>query len=260
NLILASPSRDDENADDVVLYTSLPSSLETGDDLVLLTRKSTGKLDLAGRPRPTVPSSTAEALAGPYSPEWRSGMVEEFNGFKTQDAYGLVKRRPGMNVLGSRWHHSIRSDDEGDPTQLKSRLVIQGCKTIPFLADYGATFAPLPNLGIVMSFFALSAHKGWEIWCTDFFKGYLAARIAAGEEPIYAKQPPGFEEPGKEDWVMQLNRAAYGLPQSGRQLHLLVKEFCEDVDYLPISEEVSFYLGEKDGKEAAFLIYVDDGL
>ncbi|GAA5962135.1 hypothetical protein JCM10213_000806, partial [Rhodosporidiobolus nylandii] len=42
NLILASPSRDDENADDVVLYTSLPSSLETGDDLVLLTRKSTG--------------------------------------------------------------------------------------------------------------------------------------------------------------------------------------------------------------------------
>ncbi|GAA5965150.1 hypothetical protein JCM10213_006693, partial [Rhodosporidiobolus nylandii] len=42
--------------------------------------------------------------------------------------------------------------------------------------------------------------------------------------------------------------------------HLLVKEFCEDVDYLPISEEVSFYLGEKDGKEAAFLIYVDDGL
>jgi hypothetical protein len=43
-------------------------------------------------------------------------------------------------------------------------------------------------------------------------------------QKLYVKQPPGFAEPGKEDWVWLLLKGLYGLKQAG---HFWYEELCK---------------------------------
>ena len=46
---------------------------------------------------------------------------------------------------------------------------------------------------------------------TAFLHGVLPK-----DETAYLEQPKGFEEQGKEDWVMELKKSIYGMKQAGR--------------------------------------------
>uniref|UniRef100_A0A0K3CCD9 FGENESH: predicted gene_4.215 protein n=1 Tax=Rhodotorula toruloides TaxID=5286 RepID=A0A0K3CCD9_RHOTO len=224
----------------------------------LATKKT---FSIAGRPVPSQPSSTKEALSSVYSTEWKDGMNEEWTGFQQQDVVGdLVPREPGMKVLGTRWHHTARVDSKSETAQLKSRLVVQGVKTIPFLSSFGPTFTPLPRWDVISLFFVLATHLKLPVYVTDFAKAYLSAQVPTGGDTVFVKQPPGFEVPGREDYVYQLKRAAYGLPQSGRAFHLKVKDKLDQLDFVSLSDGVTLYTGRRGGDYVVLVIYVDDGL
>ncbi|GAA6026679.1 hypothetical protein JCM8202_002088 [Rhodotorula sphaerocarpa] len=215
----------------------------------------------AGRPTPQQPASTKDALSSIYSTEWRKGMDEEWDGFLKQDVVGdLVPRSEGMKVLGTRWHHTARVFPEEEKAQLKSRLVVQGVKTIPFLSSFGPTFTPLPRWDIVAIFFVLTTRLKLPVFITDFAKAYLGAKVATSGEPVFVKQPPGYEVPGREDEVYELRRAAYGLPQSGRAFHLRVKAKLNELNFVSISDDITLYIGRRAGDYVLFILYVDDGL
>ncbi|GEM07445.1 copia-type polyprotein [Rhodotorula toruloides] len=224
----------------------------------LATKKA---FSIAGRPVPKQPPSTKEALSSIYSTEWKEGMNEEWAGFQQQDVVGdLIPREPDMKVLGTRWHHTARVDPKAETAQLKSRLVVQGVKTIPFLSSFGPTFTPLPRWDVISLFFVLATRLKLPVYVTDFAKAYLSAQVATGGDTVFIKQPPGFEVPGREDHVYQLKRAAYGLPQSGRAFHLKVKDKLDQLDFVSLSEGVTLYIGRRGGDYVILVIYVDDGL
>ncbi|GAA5945689.1 hypothetical protein JCM10213_004856 [Rhodosporidiobolus nylandii] len=227
--VLSSPAtfEVDETDEDTITIVRNHRDPDIAEDVVLLVRASK-KIDLKGRAPPTTPKNAEEALSGPYGVEWREGMQEEIDGFAIQDAGKLVPFEDGMKVLGTRWHLSVRPDADGDAVELKSRGIVQGMSFLPFLSQYGSTYTPLPNWGVVSIFLKVAVENDLEIWCTDLKKGYLAARVAEGAEPIYIRQFPGFEVKGKEDHVLRLNRAVYGLPHSGRQLHLRITDAIEE--------------------------------
>lgn len=242
----------------VVLATT-EVEFDSEEDVVLLVR-SGQKLDLKGRPPPDVPATTKEALSSLYGGEWREGDEEELAGFDLQDAWELEEAPPGACIIGSRMHRSVRKDGEGNVVQLKSRVVIQGLKSFKFLSQYGSTFTPLPTWPIVAIFLTLVSKKKLKAKMTDLKKGYLAASAAEGREPIYVRQPAGYEVPGKEKYVYRIKRAAYGLPQSGRALHLKMRNFMDRIDFVAVSDEATLYIGMKDGELIYFLLYVDDGI
>ncbi|GEM11217.1 copia-type polyprotein [Rhodotorula toruloides] len=224
----------------------------------LATKKA---FSIVGRPVPKQPPSTKEALSSIYSTEWKEGMNEEWAGFQQQDVVGdLIPREPDMKVLGTRWHHTARVDPKAETAQLKSRLVVQGVKTIPFLSSFGPTFTPLPRWDVISLFFVLATRLKLPVYVTDFAKAYLSAQVATGGDTVFIKQPPGFEVPGREDHVYQLKRAAYGLPQSGRAFHLKVKDKLDQLDFVSLSEGVTLYIGRRGGDYVILVIYVDDGL
>ncbi|GEM05987.1 hypothetical protein Rt10032_c01g0004 [Rhodotorula toruloides] len=165
-----------------------------------------------------------------------------------------------MKVLGTRWHHTARVDPKAETAQLKSRLVVQGVKTIPFLSLFGPTFTPLPRWDVISLFFVLATRLKLPVYVTDFAKAYLSAQVATGGDTVFIKQPPGFEVPGREDHEYQLKRAAYGLPQSGRAFHLKVKDKLDQLDFVSLSEGVTLYIGRRGGDYVILVIYVDDGL
>ncbi|KAK4335907.1 copia-type polyprotein [Rhodotorula toruloides] len=224
----------------------------------LATKKT---FSIAGRPVPSQPSSTKEALSSIYSTEWKEGMTKEWTGFQQQDVVGdLVQHEPGMKVLGTRWHHTARVDPKAETAQLKSRLVVQGVKSIPFLSSFGPTFTPLPCWDVVSLFFVLATRLKLPVYVTDFAKAYLSAQVATGGDTVFVKQLTGFEVPGCEDYVYELKRAAYGLPQSGRAFHLKVKDKLDQLDFVSLSDGVTLYIGRRGGDYVVLVIYVYDGL
>lgn len=55
---------------------------------------------------------------------------------------------------------------------------------------------------------------GWDIQQFDVKTAFLHG-ILAGDKVAYLEQPKGFEEPGKEEWVMKLMCSIYGMKQAG---------------------------------------------
>ena len=77
---------------------------------------------------------------------------------------------------------------------------------------------------------------------------------------MYVRQAPGFEVPGKEDWVCKLRKGLYGLPPSGRIAQKrLEKVLMESCDFKQCNTEPTAfnYRSETGHVNAGF--YVDDG-
>ncbi|GAA6034961.1 hypothetical protein JCM8097_002115 [Rhodosporidiobolus ruineniae] len=252
---VSAPSFLDDEVDTVLVAPAGSGEVQTA----LLVRGGGGGIDRKGRAEPTTPTSTADALSGPYGDEWRTSIGDEFEGFQLQNAWELVPPpEEKVKTVGSRLAHTIRRHEEGIAEQLKSRLVIQGLKTFPFLQQYGPSYAPLPTWTVISIFHKLVVDNGWKAYLTDLVKGYLAADAAEGDDPLYIRQPAGFKQKGKEDWVFLLRRAVYGLPQSGRQLHVLILTWLTSVDFVAVSEDATLYVGTRNGKKMAIVVYVDD--
>lgn len=86
-----------------------------------------------------------------------------------------------------------------------------------FLRQKASTIVrPLPRLRSSQRqiITALAAQNDWELGQTDVDGAYLNAPLT---ETIYMRQPKGYEIPGKEHYVCRLNRALYGLKQTGQE-------------------------------------------
>jgi hypothetical protein len=59
----------------------------------------------------------------------------------------------------------------------------------------------------------IAASLGWDAQHIDVKTAFLYS-LLPDDEVQYMQQPTGFEEPGKEDWVWQLQCSLYSMKQS----------------------------------------------
>ena len=79
------------------------------------------------------------------------------------------------------------------------------------MKPYGETPTHRPQT--TMTLFAAAAHYGWYIAQADAVLAYLNGKL---ENPVYMRQPTGFEQGEKNTLVCKLNQALYGLEPSAR--------------------------------------------
>jgi Reverse transcriptase (RNA-dependent DNA polymerase) len=81
------------------------------------------------------------------------------------------------------------------------------------------------------------------------------------EETIYMRQPEGFIEKGRENFVCKLNKGLYGLKQSGRVWHQTLHDELLKIGFRPghADQTVYFHSNANGGLKIAGW-YVDDGL
>ena len=53
-------------------------------------------------------------------------MQEKLNQFKRNNVWELVLAPKGKTIIGTKWVHRIKFDENGKPVKKKSRLVAQG--------------------------------------------------------------------------------------------------------------------------------------
>ncbi|GAU36127.1 hypothetical protein TSUD_292870 [Trifolium subterraneum] len=88
------------------------------------------------------PRNVKEALADEY---WINAMQEELGQFKRNEVWDLVPRPENVNVIGTKWVYKNKSDENGNITRNKARLVAQGYAQIEGV-DFDETFAPVARL------------------------------------------------------------------------------------------------------------------
>jgi Reverse transcriptase (RNA-dependent DNA polymerase) len=79
--------------------------------------------------------------------------------------------------------------------------------------DYDKTTAPTAHLESFRIILHIAAALDWDIYQFDIKTAFLNG-VLPPDKIAYMEQPPGFKEPGKEDWVMELSKSIYGIKQA----------------------------------------------
>ena len=121
--------------------------------------------------------------------------------------------RPKENsIIGTKWVFKNKADESGKIIRNKARLVAKGYSQEEGI-DFDETFALVARLEAICLLLAFACFKNFKLFQIDVKSAFLNGYI---KEEVYVEQPPGFEDPLKEDHVFKLKKALYGLKQTPR--------------------------------------------
>src|SRR6266567_8324909 len=107
-----------------------------------------------------------------------------------------------------------KHNDSGVIIRYKVRYMAKGYAQ-QYGIDYNKTTAPTARLESFCVVLHITASLNWDLQQFNIKTAFLHG-ILPPDETAYMEQPPGFEEPGKEGWVMQLHKSIYGMKQVSR--------------------------------------------
>ena len=104
-----------------------------------------------------------KALARPECELWHTTILEELVVIKNARTWMLVDCMPDIhNVVGCCFILQKKHGDDGNITQFKAHLVVQGFSQQEGI-NYSETFAPIIKSASLHVFLAICAHHGWPI-------------------------------------------------------------------------------------------------
>lgn len=77
-------------------------------------------------------------------------------------------------------------------------------------------------------------------------------------EPVFMKQPPGFEDPNKPNHVCRLTKALYGLKQAPRAWFDTFSSFLLEFGFQCSKADPSLFVHHHNKQTLVLLLYVDD--
>jgi hypothetical protein len=184
--------------------------------------------------------------------EWENAMKDEISIMHERKVWTLTYLPDNVKPVGCRWVYTMKRDDLGNIVRYKARLVAQGFKQIKG-DTYEETFSPVVNFSLIRFFFSLLVvGNGWKHIQCDVKCAYLYAPL---KETIYMYQPLGFIEKGKENLFCKLNKAIYGLHQSGRVWFFEIDKVLNEIGFIKFEWCNCVYMFESN---VILLLYVDD--
>ena len=103
----------------------------------------------------------------------------------------------------------------------------------------------------------LAAVNSWDVQQIDIKTAYLYSELPANET-MYMGQPEGFPEPGKEDWVWQLQWGLYGMKQSRCIWNKTMNKALLSWSFKHLSADPCVYYWKTDAGIVITCVYVDD--
>ena len=165
----------------------------------------------------------------------------------------LVPTPKRKTIIGTKWVHRIKFDENGKPVKNKSRLVAQGFNQEGL--DYEETFPPVAKLEAIRLLCAFASHKKIKLFQmamkSAFINGYI-------QEEVYDRQPPSFEDHEHPNYVIKLNKALYGLKQAPRARYEMLSTFLIQNGYVRGHVDNTLFIKKNNDDMLICQIYVDD--
>jgi hypothetical protein len=217
-----------------------------------------GYAKLANSPDIIVPRSRSQALSCPQKDEWREAESKEHLKLIALETYTLAPRSEAKTrPIPLKWVYDTKRDGNGNVIEYKARVVVRGDKQERFL-NFDETFSSVLKSTTRNILLAIAADMDWHIRQSDFKSAYLNGVL---DEDIYTEQPPGYEVPGKEDYVCKLKKALYGLKQAGRVWYLAInKVLTEELGFTRAESDHALFYRYRDGNQLYITLHVDDSL
>jgi histone deacetylase 1/2 len=155
----------------------------------------------------SVPKDLHHAMT---SPQWSEAMRQEFDALQKNGTWRLVPRRPGLNVIDSKWVFKVKHRADGTVERYKARLVAKGFKQ-RYGVDYADTFSPVVKPTTIRLLLSLAVSQKWHLRQLDIQNAFLNGVL---DEEVYMRQPPGFEDASNPGHLCRLVKAIYGIKQA----------------------------------------------
>lgn len=147
---------------------------------------------------------------------------------------------------------TIKTNENGEPSRFKARLVARGFMQKEGI-DFEETYAPVAKLSTVRILLATSLQKGFAVHQMDVKTAFLRGSI---EEDVYIKVPDGFNE--SDDVVYKLLKALYGLKQAPRCWNREFNAFIKSLGFVRSKHDPCLYVLFNGDDVVYLLLYVDD--
>ena len=203
--------------------------------------------------------SWREALSSLEREYWIAGARDELRSLQDLQVFVLVPRSSvprEKRLLKGKLVCKRKQDDAGQVTRYKVRYVAKGYAQKPGI-DFTKTTAPTARLESFRSILHLAATLGWDIQHFDIKTAFLHG-VLPDDETAYMEQPPGFEAPGKETWVMRLMKSIYGMRQASRRWNQTFHQAVLEWGFERVPCEWCVYVRHTSSGTVIFAVHVDD--
>ncbi|KAK1573098.1 hypothetical protein QYE76_008309 [Lolium multiflorum] len=207
-------------------------------------------------------SSGSSAPASPVpQPVARRPVTRASQGIKRPKQYHDGTIRWGMSAVTDEprtlqqafsdpnWHHAM--DEEYSALMKNKTWHLVPSHTAKNVVDC----SPVVKIATVRLVLAISVSRGWTLRQLDVKNAFLHGVL---EEEVYMRQPPGYEDMGKTNYVCKLDKALYGLKQAPRAWYSRLSSKLVSLGFLSSKSDTSLFIYRKSGVTIFMLIYVDD--
>lgn len=104
----------------------------------------------------------------------------------------------------------------------------------------------------------LAAVNGWDVQQINVKTAYLYGELPVDKMVYYMEQPKGFAEPGKKDWIWQLQQGLYSIKQSGHIWNKTMNKALLSWGFKYLSANSCTYYHKTADGVIITCIYVDD--
>ncbi|KAK6119789.1 hypothetical protein DH2020_046458 [Rehmannia glutinosa] len=181
-------------------------------------------------------------------------MQSELEQFERNNVWNLVPRPESSNVIGTKWIFKNKTDELGNITRNKARLVAQGYTQVEGV-DFDETFALVARLESIRLLLAFACVLKIKLFQMDVKSVFLNGLL---NEKVFVEQPKGFENPHFPNHVFKLKKALYGLKQAPRAWYDRLTTFLCDKGYKRGSVDKTLFIQKFKNGITIAQIYVDD--
>lgn len=197
--------------------------------------------------------SYEEAMNGPEKEMWQRAMDEELKSFEENQAWELVDVKEADRVVQCKWVFK-RKFESDNKVRFRARLVAKGF-TQKEGVDYKETYSPVLRYSTLRLLFALSVKLNFKITHLDVTTAFLNGFL---DENVFMQLPPNLECKNKNNTVLKLKRAIYGLKQSARVWNKRVDDCLLALGYVKSKLEPCLYIKKVNKEQIIVTVFVDD--
>lgn len=121
--------------------------------------------------------------------------------------------------------------------------------------DYFHTYSPVLKPLTLRIMFTMVVTNGWKVQQVDINNAFLNGTL---NEEVFIKQPEGFIDLARPNYVCKLKKALYGLKQASKAWYDTLHSFLTSSGFTHSVSDHCLFHHRINGKITLILVYVDD--